>query len=82
MSHKLRIELSCVEKSLLEAVIEVKTIMNATNSVVQDLKVMHDVSGLASEGHTWITVTKDSKPEDIVKIFQLDKRVKELENKK
>jgi hypothetical protein len=39
-------------------------------------EVHHDINRLQAAGHTWVTIAHDSKPEDVVKIFTLEKKLK------
>lgn len=82
MSSKVRIELSCTEKDLLEAVIETKLIMESTKSATQSLKVFSDIISSESGGHYWMTVKSESSPLDLVKIYELEKQLKELNQPK
>ncbi len=78
MSHKLRLELSCVEGSLLEAIIETKMIMKATQALTYEIKVFLDINRQQSGGFTFVTIHQDSRPEDVVKIYKLEKASGEL----
>lgn len=81
---KLKIELSCVESELLDALYSTKTIMKAMDITFIQVKVLespHNVNGhyTSSNRHSWVHVTEASNPTELVKIYELEKKIKELE---
>jgi hypothetical protein len=74
---KLRLEPNCSEVHLLDAIIEMKSIMETLEIACIDVKVYKP----HSTDHSWVVVTKDSSPQDVVTIYTLKKKVAELEGR-
>lgn len=72
---KLRIEVSCTEDNLTDALYEAKAIMNATDILCLEIKVFHSINREQSKGHSYISLPKNSDPLDRLKIYELEKQL-------
>src|SRR5690242_12297147 len=79
---KLRIDLSCVEQDLYGAMMEAKKILQAVDGVSCEIKVYHSINRESEKGHSWASVTHDCDVNDKIKIYELNKRIRELESGK
>jgi hypothetical protein len=78
---KTRIELSCVEDDLHASLHEVKKLLVALESESTSLKVFHDRNRDPEKGHSYISVTKDSAPNELAEIYRLKRENAELRSK-
>ncbi len=75
---KLRIEASCREEDLLGALIEAKNIMKSVELVQLDIKVKHPIPSKGEQLHSWISLTNESYPPEVLEIYKLKKQVQDL----
>lgn len=79
---KIQLTISCTEDNLYEAVCQVKALLLAIDAVSQEMEVkpkyMEDYTKWQKR---WVHVTVNSSPEDLVKIYNLEKEVRELKAK-
>ena len=75
---KLRIEASCREEDLLGAIFEAKTIMKSIDLVQLEIKVRHPLPSKGEQEHSWISLTNESYPPEVLEIYNLKKQVKTL----
>ncbi len=77
---KLRIEgFSCTEENLMAALLEAKALLQSTDLIEIEIKVFHDISRDPSKGHSWAKIHRDSYPYDRLQVYELYKRIKNLE---
>lgn len=78
---KLRVDLSCVEADLYNALIEAKKIMQAVGGVSCSVKVFHDVNRQEDKGHGYVQLTEGCDIMDKIKIYNLEKKLHNLTHK-
>jgi len=78
---KTRIEVSCVEENLSASLCEVRKLVDAMKMLSIELEVFHDINRSQTGGKSYITVTNQSSVNELLEIYSLKKKIRELQVK-